>query len=152
MNPIRSLPALIGLALISLALPWGSRQLKYGTELQLIPGGCYTGADGWMYCDPSSTALYATTELGPPATGFTTEARVLVPLALVLLVLALRRRSTTAAVLFAGTSVLAIALVGLAPSAGTVLFGATAVTGAAVLTKAGLFPRRWRASGTYAST
>lgn len=158
MSRLRSLPVLIGLALVSLALPWGSQQLRTGTGLQLIPGGCYTGADGWMYCDPATTAIYATAELGPPATGFTTEARILVPLALVLLVLALRRGSTTAAVLFVATGTLAIAVVGLAPSSGTVLFGATVVAGAVVLAKAQLFPRTaeqwraWRPIGTYAST
>lgn len=158
MNRWRSLPVLIGLALVSLALPWGSPQLETGTGLQLIPGGCYTGYDGWMYCDPSTTALYATAELGAPATGFTTQARILVPLALVLLVLALRRRSTTAAVLSVATGSLAIAVVGLAPSSGTVLFGGTLVAGAAVLAKAQLLPRTaeqwraWRPIGTYAST
>ena len=137
----RRLTAVVLLAVVSLGLPWGRSRLQWGTEFGFVPGGCWTGADGWMFCDTASTVLHTTTEWAPPAAGVATSARVLVPLALVLLVLALRRRSQPLAVGFVAAAMLTPTVVGWTPTSGTLLFLVAAATGAVLLQRSGLLHR-----------
>jgi hypothetical protein len=116
---------------LSLGLPWRNAGLTSGFASTWVPGSCTVTWDGYSYCDGAGVATAVANTVTGPVAGFALPARVLVVLTAVLFLVAVRRRTRSAAGLAIVCALTAVGVNGVLPTAGLLAFtGLTAVMAA----------------------